>query len=438
MVGQKVEALVEEETGVRVEVTDVNGSTRCTLDSEYVIACDGASSQVRKTLNIKLSGGAIPVKFYLVHFRSSDLTRIQNQGQFWHIFYTNRAVIIAQDEIETWTAHLSVPIAEDTSCWDPLSVIYRVLGGSAGSYKIRVDEVIVSGIWRPNICVADKYRSKGGRVFLAGDSAHQTIPTGGYGGSTGLGDGYDIAWKLAAVINGFGGEDLLRSYEIERKPVAEQNVVRGGVHMEFHKTRSEWVQNASDPLLVTTDSEEGAELRDRLIKHIEENDREHKDLGIEIDYRFPESSVVVSEQDGDAKEPEWSPEWYTPSTWPGHRAPHILLSDGQTSIFDLYGLEFTIVDFSATGVALKAFEAAAKKVNIPLTLVHLPDETHAREIWERDAVLIRPDGYVAWRTPNNTDTVAEHVAKAALLTAAGRAEELTASHEPSTEIKGRL
>ena len=82
------------------------------------------------------------------------------------------------------------------------------------------------------------------------------------------------------------------------------------------------------------------------------------------------------------------------------------------------------MDFSATRVALKAFEAAAKKFKIPLTLVlvNLQDETHAREIWERDAVLTRPDGCVAWRTPMNTDTVAEHVAKAALLTAAGRAE----------------
>lgn len=424
MVGQKVEAVAEDENGVSVAVSDVDGSTRYTLDSEYVIACDGASSQVRKTLDIGLSGGTLPMKLYLVHFRSKDLTRIQNQGQFWHIFYTHGAVLIAQDEIETWTAHLAAPIEEDTSSWDPLEVIYCVLGGSAGPYKIRVDEVIVNGIWKPNICVAEKYRSDGGRVFLAGDSAHQTIPTGAYGFSTGLGDGYDIAWKLAAVINGFGGEDLLRSYESERKPVAERNVIRGGVHMGSHRIRNDWIRMASDPSVVTTDSEEGAQLRNQIIKHIDENDRENKDLGIEIDYRFPESLVIVPEQDGDAKEPDWSPETYVPSTWPGHRAPHVLLSDGHTSIFDLYGLEFTLVDFSADGAALKSFEAAANQVNVPLALVHLPHETHARKIWERDAVLVRPDGYVAWRSKaNHTDTVAGHVAKAALLTAVGRAQE---------------
>lgn len=60
------------------------------------------------------------MKLYLVHFRSKDLNRIQNQGQFWHIFYTHAAVLIAQDEIETWTVHLAAPVKEDTSSWDPL------------------------------------------------------------------------------------------------------------------------------------------------------------------------------------------------------------------------------------------------------------------------------------------------------------------------------
>lgn len=82
------------------------------------------------------------------------------------------------------------------------------------------------------------------------------------------------------------------------------------------------------------------------------------------------------------------------------------------------------MDFSADGVALKSFEAAAKQVNVPLALVHLPQETHARKIWERDAVLVRPDGYVAWRSKADTDAVAGHIAKAALLTAVGRAREL--------------
>lgn len=103
----------------------------------------------------------------------------------------------------------------------------------------------------------------------------------------------------------------------------------------------------------------------------------------------------------------------------------------------MYGLEFTVVDFSGDGVALKTFEAAAKEVNVPLTLVHLPEERHAREIWERDTVLVRPDGYVAWRTPADTDTVTGQVAKAALLTAAGRADELDAK-DPRAGKGGRV
>lgn len=155
VVGQKVEALIEAENRVRVVVTDLNGLNTATLDSEYVIACDGAKSKVRKALNIKQSGGTLPMKIYLVHFRSTDLSRIQNQGQFWHVFFTNGAVLIAQDEIETWTIHLAVSTEEDTSSWNPLEVIYRVLGDSVGPYNIRVDEVIVNGTWKPYMSVAD-------------------------------------------------------------------------------------------------------------------------------------------------------------------------------------------------------------------------------------------------------------------------------------------
>lgn len=418
-VGQTFKSLVEEEALVRCTMMDMNGATT-TIESEFVIACDGANSQVRKTVGISLDGGPLPTVLYLVHFRSKDLTRIHSQGQFWHIFFTNGGVIIAQDERDTWTVHFTIAVAQDPSVLDPLEIIYLVLGGSTGPYEIKVDEIITSGCWRPGISVASRYRSDGGRIFLAGDAAHQTVPTGGYGGSTGFGDAYDISWKLAAVINGFGGEELLQSYESERKPVAEQNTKRSLIHMRHHGTRLKWVRDLSDPSLVTADSHDAAELRKRIINHIEENDSEHKDLGIELDYRFTESSIVSQETDGDATEPAWKLREYVPTTWPGHRAPHVLLSDGITTIFDLYGLEFSVLDFSTQGAALETFDASAKKLGIPLTLVHLPNETHARKIWERDVVLVRPDGYVAWRIPAGCMVVTKADAQAALLRAVGR------------------
>jgi FAD-dependent monooxygenase len=107
---------------------------------------------------------------YLVHFKSRDLEGLQKQGQFWHIFFSNGSAIISQDEKDTWTTHLPIPLDTDVKSLDPKEAVYEVLGGSAGKHKIKIDEVLVTSSWRPNLCVADRYRSEKGRVFLAGDS----------------------------------------------------------------------------------------------------------------------------------------------------------------------------------------------------------------------------------------------------------------------------
>ena len=107
---------------------------------------------------------------YLVHFKSRDLSRIHKQGQFWHIFFASGGVIISQDEVDTWTTHLPVPIGFDQSTLDPKEQIFRVLGGLGDPYQINVDEILVSSVWRPNSAVADRYRSFGGRAFIAGDA----------------------------------------------------------------------------------------------------------------------------------------------------------------------------------------------------------------------------------------------------------------------------
>lgn len=111
-----------------------------------------------------------PAAMYLVHFQSRDLTRLHKQGQFWHIFFTSGAVIISQDEDNTWTTHLPVPLDFDPASLPPDEQIYRVLGGQGEPYKIKVDRILVSSVWRPNNAIADRYRSPQGRVFLAGDS----------------------------------------------------------------------------------------------------------------------------------------------------------------------------------------------------------------------------------------------------------------------------
>ncbi|KAK3113058.1 hypothetical protein LTR53_010015 [Teratosphaeriaceae sp. CCFEE 6253] len=335
---------------------------------------------------------------YLVHFRSRDLTRLHRQGQFWHIFFTHGGVIIAQDELDTWTTHLPVPVEFEQSTMPPEEQIYRVLGGQGDPYEIEVDDILVSSVWRPNNAIADSYCSPHRRVYLAGDAAHQNIPTGGYGMNTGLGDAYDIAWKLALVICGVSGDAMLQSYEAERRPVAIRNVKRAAEHMAVHQHYVARALAAGSDMMLGS-SEESKALKTQIANFVNEHDGENKDHGIEMGYRLIGSPVICDE--GDTAEPHWSPRVYTPSTRPGNRAPHVLLESSGASVFDQLGAQYTVVDFSETGLLSQRLVQLGRLKGLPIERTHLPDDGNARKVWERDVVLIRPDHFVAWR--NDTD-----------------------------------
>ncbi|KAF5650796.1 phenol 2-monooxygenase [Fusarium tjaetaba] len=393
--GLRFESFQETQGGIESIAIAAEDGKKHTILSDYLVGCDGAGSKVRRCLGIEMIGGPTPAAMFLVHFKSRDLSKLHKQGQFWHIFFTTGAVIISQDEVDTWTVHLPISLDTDWKSLDPEKVIAQVLGGSGDPYPIKVDEVLVSSSWRPSIAVADCFASESLRVFLAGDSAHQNIPTGGYGMNTAVGDSFDLGWKLAAVINGGGGSHLLRSYEMERKPIAIQNIERSGVHLKVHQDYVGWVAEAG-PGVILSQSTEAKELKEKIHRHVQEHPNENQDHGIEMGYRYNNSPIIVRSKDA-SKEPEWNHRNYFPSTWPGARAPHVFLSDGNTSIFDLFGQGFTLVDFTQDGKWAAQFAESAKRLGIQLKPVHLPQETTARKIWGRDAVLIRPDDFVAWR-----------------------------------------
>jgi hypothetical protein len=254
---------------------------------------------------------------YLVHFKSRDLTRLHKQGQFWHILFSSGSVIISHDEVDTWTTHVPISLDVDPASLNPEKAVYEVLGGSAGPFPIKIDEILVTSAWRPNICISNRYISQGGRVFLSGDAAHQNIPFGGYGMNTALGDSFDIGWKLAAILDGYGGQHLLRSYETERRPVAVRNIDHSGVHAAVQFEWWGWCQKAGNEV-VTSKTEEGRKLRTQIAQHLQEHDGENKDQGIEMDYRYNNSPVIVP--DKDSTEPIWNRAQYTPSTWPGAKS----------------------------------------------------------------------------------------------------------------------
>ena len=210
----------------------------------------------------------------------------------------------------------------------------------------------------------------------------------------GIADAFDIGWKLASVINGSGGAALLQSYEMERKPVAARNVAHSGVHFQVHMGLKDLLtSNGTEPHCVDDDTTEARDLRSRIRQYYQEHDGENKDFGIEMDYRY-QSHVIVSDEAG--SEPAWTPSGYTPTTWPGSRPPHLFLNDG-SAIFDHFGQEWTLLNFSCTDSGCGLLEEAARDMSVPLIKIDFYNEQLAKKLYERKLVLLRPDQHVAWR-----------------------------------------
>jgi hypothetical protein len=169
---------------------------------------------------------------------------------------------------------------------------------------------------------------------------------------------------------------------------------------------------------------------------VEQHDGENKEMGIELGYRYTGSRVAVSDKDG-TQEPPYSERDYIATTWPGARAPHVFLKDGSTSIHDLFGSgqQYNLVDFSSDGTFSQTFRSASEGLNVPVKFVHLPDEPHTRKIWERDAILVRPDDHVAWRSSSEEASISEDVALEILKIATGSFQVGKINSRPSSRSR---
>ncbi|MFI7546111.1 FAD-dependent monooxygenase [Actinoplanes sp. NPDC049599] len=372
-------SLDQDADGVTSTFEDLAAGATRQVRSRYLAACDGASSTVRRGVGIPLTGGGIAdaadggvrelPAAYSVTFRSTDSANLFRQGYFWH-YFTDRYVLISLDEAGTWSFHAVRQSDFDPPPSDPAGWIRSLLG-----VDLAIDQVHVSSRWTPQYLIADSYRS--GRVLLAGDAAHQMFPAGSHGMNTGAGDAVDLGWKLAALINGYGGPALLDSYEAERRPVGLRNMAMSRSHLDVHFQH----------MRLRQENAPAAQLAEFLTAQPGENTYE----GIYLDYRYHDSPLVWA--DG-TPEPPAEPLRYRPSTWPGARPPSLLLADG-TQLFDRFGPEFTLVDTAGDGRAEPLLAAAGER-GLPVRHVVI-QEPRVRELWERDLVLVRPDQHVAWR-----------------------------------------
>jgi 2-polyprenyl-6-methoxyphenol hydroxylase-like FAD-dependent oxidoreductase len=379
---QEVIALDHGPDKVVVTTRDTRTGEVRSLTSAYAVGADGGGSWVRKQLGIGLDGDFAQGRNYAVHFRAPDLMPLLRDrvngpaAQVQTLTSSRRPYVTVVDGVDEW--RLSVYLDHEPTPEDAVAWVHEAVGA-----PIDV-EIIRAQPWSGHRVVAQRYRR--GRVFLVGDAAHLLWPKGGFGANTGIGDAVDLGWKLAATIQGWGGTGLLDSYESERRPVAIRNV---------SEASSNWTADAQirPDRLLDEESEQGERERSRVGALITElRGKEFRSIGVQLGYRYGNSPIVVG--DGSVEPPD-RPDVYSPSTWPGGRAPHAWLPDGR-SLLDCFGAGFVLVDTGPGADDSECLTSAAARVGLPLSVLRISDPSIA-DLYERRFVLVRPDGHVCWR-----------------------------------------
>jgi hypothetical protein len=252
--------------------------------------------------------------------------------------------------------------------------------------------------WRQNLLLADCYGKD--RVFLAGDAAHLVIPTGGLGMNSGVGDAIDLSWKLAATLAGWGGPNLLKSYEIERRQIGERNVGASRyATLGRRKWRAMWRPD------IREDSAAGAQTRGELagVADIEQR-KSNEMIGAELGYRYVDSPIICNIPGG----PEHLFREYNPTTWPGARLPHVWLDDGTPIQDRIHDGGYTILKLGRSKAYTRGLQGALRDRGAPVSVIEIGD-ARAREIYQWDLLLLRPDLHVVWRgngAPENPARIA--------------------------------
>lgn len=415
--------LIQDDDGVDVTVRDRVTGVRTTVRARYVIAADGGRSQVATDLDLPFEGqmdiaGSMNIVFHadlshLVAHRPSVLYWVLQPGSDVGGIGLGlvRMVRPWNEWLVVWGYDINEP-PPDVDDAEAIRIVHQLVGDDTVPVQIRS-----TSLWGNNKMYATRYSA--GRVFCAGDAVHRHPPSNGLGSNTSIQDSYNLAWKLAYVLRGSAGPELLDSYDAERTPIGKQIVLRANKSIEEFGAILEALQitDTSDPATMreriaarTANSPEAAVQREQLRKAMELKDYEFNAHGVELGQRYASGAVVA---DG-SPEPEYSRDrelYYHPTTWPGARLPHCWLIDRtghRVSTHDLSGKgRFTLL----TGIAGEGWVDAAAKVSAELDIdvaAHAigpgrdyddvyGDWARSREVGESGCVLVRPDMHVGWR-----------------------------------------
>ena len=376
-VGHTVTGLAQDGSGATVAVRDGDGSAYA-VRARYVLGCDGASSVVREQIGVRFAGRSDPRPNFNVVFRASGLdTHVGPAVQYWVVGGRTTGLIGRLDLNGTWWA--GFPGIDATYGNAHASELITGLIGRTAAH-----EVLATDPWTARLMLADRFAA--GRVFLAGEAAHVNPPWGGHGFNTSVGDAVNIAWKIAAVEHGWAPQELLGSYEAERRGVAEQTLACAESNMAA----------------LAGDLPADAAAIQRVKKF------EFYSLGLVLGYTYAGSPLI---QPGAPPCPAADTTSYTPAARPGDRLPHAWFADG-TSLYDRLGTGFTLLGPAGRGGGLAE---RARGRGIPLAVAQPPPDYP----WRDDFLLVRPDQHIAWRA-GDPDSIDLGLATGVAATTAGR------------------
>lgn len=395
----KLHEFAEAGDGVTATIENLATGQTFPIKSRYLIGCDGSRSTVRKKSGIEYQGeGSADREFFGgkmlgLYFRCPHMYQLLNGAPAWHYWTVNkerRGLLVALNGKDEFTLHIQMPRGTVLSEQLAKDWLDQVTGTSV--------QIEVLGLfeWTAGYTlVVNRYRQ--GRIFLAGDSAHLFTPAAGLGYNTSIEDVANLGWKLAATLQGWGGPELLSSYEVERRPIAVRNT-------EFARFTADRLGGIPIPEELENDTPEGVASRQKIGQLIDDIlTKEFQIPGLILGTRYDESPVLTKDA---AIPPRFDFHVYKPSTHVGSRAPHIYLAGGKP-IFDRFGKSFTLLCFNPEAKGADTLAEAARKAGVPLDVVPIDDQA-ARALYERDLVLVRPDHHVCWRG-NTVDEPAENI-----------------------------
>ncbi len=374
--GWRFDQLDQDETRVIAEITAVETDQQCRVSARYLVGADGARSGVRDAAGIALDTQSHDRKMALLVFHSPDLDDLlaafpgkaifnalgsEMQG-YWQ--FLGRV-----DLNGNWFFHAPVDMDATIEDYDFAGLLARAVGAPV---NVRFDYV---GFWDLRFSLAEQYQS--GRVFIAGDAAHSHPPYGGYGINTGFEDARNLAWKLAAVMSGWAGPDLLASYTAERKPV-------------FASTRDDFIA-----AMITEDA--------ALVNNYHPKKDKAAFTAVWDARANGDDSAVTQFLPHIAASPVvWGAEGATSGAKAAHRHQaeagfHLspaLIGDG-VNVFDQLGDNFALITVGENAGSAPYFMRAADEIGLALDVIQMPKNS-ATDQWQAEIILVRPDHFIAY------------------------------------------